>query len=102
MKARSTKKTNKDISSPQAQKIIDGAEYSDLVKETEKSPYPWKEKKFSPEDIRKLTLRLPEEYSLKLDFLVKNTIPKTTKQRFFLEKILPLIDKELEKRNIPL
>ena len=93
MRAKSTKKTT--AKTKKMDEFIEGANYANLTKD--EAVYPWEDPTIKQGKNRKLTLNMPEEYARKLDFLNKNTIPKLIRQRFILEKILPLIDKELEK-----
>jgi len=76
--------------------FVSGAE-----KQTEANSYPWQASDIDDSQVKVFNLKLPESYAEKLDFLVKKTVPKTTKQRYLLERLLPLIDEELKKRNIP-
>lgn len=76
--------------------FVSGAE-----KQTESNSYPWQTSNIDDSQVKVFNLKLPESYAEKLDFLVKKTVPKTTKQRYLLERLLPLIDEELKKRNIP-
>lgn len=60
--------------------------------------YPWQ----NVEDRTQVfNLRLPASYAAKLDYLVKGTMPKRSKQLYLLERILPLLDEELKKRDLP-
>ena len=93
MRAKSTKKVT--AKKKKSDEFIEGANYADLT-----SPdfvYPWEDPKLDKTKSRKLTLNMPEEYALKLDFLNKNTVPKLIRQRFILENIIPIIDKEITK-----
>ena len=63
--------------------------------------YPWQQQDINDFTVKPFNLKLPESYAVKLDYLVKNTVPKTSKQSFLLQHLLPLIDAELKKRNLP-
>ncbi len=95
MRAKSKKPAKN--SSKKIDDFISGANYADLDKE--KSIFPWENLTTSNQKSRKLTIRIPEEYALKLDFLSKHSTPKLVKQRFILENIIPLIDAEIEKHK---
>ncbi len=95
MRAKS-KKTTKN-NSEKIDTFISGANYADLDKG--KTVFPWENLTASPQKSRKLTIRIPEEYALKLDFLSENNTPKLVRQRFILESIIPLIDAEIEKHK---
>ena len=63
--------------------------------------YPWQHQDVDDFTVKPFNLKLPESYAIKLDYLVKNTVPKTSKQSFLLQHLLPLIDAELKKRDLP-
>ena len=96
MKKKPTKKQNPADEKKQIDDFINGAE-----KKTQANSYPWQSSTIDDSKTKVFNLKLPESYSEKLDFLVKNTVPKISKQRFLLEKILPFLDEELKKRNFP-
>lgn len=97
MKSRSNRSKKKQDDEKKVDTFVSGAEYQEEIK---KSPYSWKDSDFKADKVRKLTVRIPEEYALKLDYLSKNSVPKTTKQRFILENLIAQIDKELKKKGI--
>lgn len=68
---------------------------------TQDNSYPWQHHDVDDFTIKPFNLKLPESYAIKLDYLVKNTVPKTSKQSFLLQRLLPLIDAELKKRDLP-
>lgn len=93
-KPNTVKKTAKEQKNIDA--FINGAEAK-----AEANSYPWQSSGIDDSTTKVFNLKLPESYSEKLDFLVKNTVPKISKQRFLLEKIIPFLDEELKKRNLP-
>lgn len=68
---------------------------------TQDNSYPWQQGNVDDFTIKPFNLKLPESYAIKLDYLAKNTVPKTSKQSFLLQRLLPLIDAELKKRDLP-
>lgn len=78
------------------EKFISGAKYSELNDDS--CLYEWENPELDKSKIRKMTIRIPEEYALKLEFLINERSLKTTKQRLILENLTQFIDKEINKR----
>lgn len=94
---RAKSKKNKVLDQEKTDEFLSGANYADLS--SKNNVYPWENLESNSDKVRKFTLRIPEEYALKLDFLTKNSMPKTSNQRYILEVLIPLIDKELKKKE---
>lgn len=76
------------------EEFLQGAEHK-----PDTSKYPWQG--VSNSTIKVINVKLPESYAKKLEYLVKNTVPKVSKHHFLLERVLLSIDEELKKRDLP-
>jgi len=89
-------------SSNEEEKLNEFLHGAETIIEENTTCYPWQEENVDDFSTKVFNLRLPESYALKLDYLAKQSMPKVSKQHFILERLLPLLDEELEKRNLPI